>query len=474
MTDYKARDLRGQSRRRFIRYLGAAGAALAVERSRLLNFVDDTGGAAMAGEMACSSTNRSVHIVGGNGSVAWFQLLWPFPAVAMANDPSLAWHAIGEGQAHVGGDKPFFYGPEAPWLMNGQPMAGRAVTAMMAGANETHTQTPVSPAVVAPNASLIATAAAIQRANPTLLPVLGVGPVNFGAAPGAPSASNVANAAGMVDLFNSAASQLILNSQENRDLYETYYKAIVGLRHGAKLPTWKRHLDITKTAAGVVGINLGNQLTPQAADLAAYGLDTLQASQASPEAKSKLGNLGRALITTAKAFKAGLTNCVQIALAPGATDNAFSDPHAAFNDMNGLRATVVALGSMLNAFYNDLAVPDPACSEGTLADSVVLTAHGDTPKTPLQASAWPDSTPGNANWIYVMSNGYLKTGWFGNIALNEATSGFDPTTGQDVPGKPAAETANAAGAAVAYAIAKGDLSKVEEFYTGPEITGLIK
>jgi len=473
--DYRIKDLRGSSRRRFIRWLGAAGAALAVDRSRLLNFADDVGGEALAGGMACAGTNRSVHIVGGNGSFAWFQLLWPFVNIAQANNPSFAWHAPGEGQLHVGGDKPFYYGPEAPWLNAGQPRARRAVTAMMSGANETHTQTPATSAVVAANASMVATAAAIQRQVPTLLPVIGVGPVNLGAAPGAPAASNVPSAGGMVDLFNSAASQLVLASQEDRELYETYYKAVVGLREGAKLPTWKRHLDVTKTAANVVGRNLGNQLTPTPADLTAYGVTTLLASQASAPAKTKLENLARALITTAKAFKLNLTMNVQIALAPGATDSPFSDPHGAFDNMNALRATITALGTMLDAFYNDLETSqDPSCSENTLADSVILTAHGDTPKTPTQASAWPDSTPGNSNWVYCMSNGYLKTGWFGDIKTNDETHGWDVATGQDVAGKPAAETATAAGAAVAYAIAKGNMTVVKDFYAGPAITGVVK
>lgn len=473
--DHKVKNLRGASRRRFIKWFGAAGAAFAVDRARLLDFADDVGGEAFAGGMACAGTNRSVHIVGGNGSFSWFQLLWPFVQIAQANDPSMAWHAPGEGQLHVGGDKPFYYGPEAPWLQGGQPMPGRAVTAMMSGANETHTQTPITSAVVAPNASLVATAAAIQRQVPTLLPVIGVGPVNLGAAPGAPSAANVPSAGGMVDLFNSAASQLILSAQDDRELYETYYKAIIGLREGAKLPTWKRHLDVTKTAANVVGRNLGNQLTPTNADLAAYGVPTLLASQASGPAKTKLENLARTLITTAKAFKLNLTMNVQVALAPGASDNTFSDPHAAFDNMASLRATIQALGTILNAFYVDLdASPDPSCSESSLAETVILTAHGDTPKTPLQASAWPDATPGNANWVYVMSNGHLKTGWHGDIKANGETHGWDIATGADVAGKPAAETATAAGAAVAYAVAKGNMTIVKDFYAGPAIDGVTK
>lgn len=474
MVDHKLQDLRGPSRRRFIRWIGAAGAAVALDRAQLLNFLSDSGGSALADEAACATTNKSVHIVGGNGSFSWFQLLWPFPEIAQAGSSTFAWHAPGEGQLHVGGDKPFFYGPEAPWLAGGQPLAGRAVSAFMSGANETHTQTPITSGVVAANASMVATAASLQRAVPVLLPVIGVGPVNLGSAPGAPSASNVPNSAGMIELFNSAASQLTLAAQADRDLYETYYKAVVGLREGAKLPTWKRHLDVTKKAASVVGLNFGTQLTPTTADLTAYGVPTLLASVATQPAKTKLENLARSLITTAKAFRLNLANCVQIALAPGASDDTFTDPHAAFSNMNALRATVTSLGRILDAFYADLsASPDPTCTARSLADTVVLTAHGDTPKTPLARSGWPDNTPGNTNFVYVMGNGYLKTGWHGTVRANGSTAGFDPTTGADVNNKPAAETATAAGAAVAYAIAKGDMVRVEDYYSGPSIEGIV-
>lgn len=475
MADYKLQNLHGPSRRRFIRWLGAAGAALAVDRARLLNFVSDSGGVAMADGMSCAATNRSVHIVGGNGSFGWFQLLWPHVEVAQSGNTAFAYHSFaspGTFTAAAGGNHDFYYAPQAPWMMAGAPT--KPVTALMSGANETHTQTPNTPAVVAANASMVATAASMQREVPTLLPVIGVGPVNLGAAPGAPSAANVPSAASMIDLFNSSASQLILAAQEDRDLYETYYKALVGLREGAKLPTWARHLDVTKKAAHVLGTNLGSQLTPTTADLAAYGLTALAASTASAEAKTKLDNLGRTLITTAKAFKLNLTMCVQVALAPGASDNNFSDPHAAFNNMGSLTATVTALGTMLNAFLNDLATaPDPACTSSTIADNLVITAHGDTPKTPLQASGWPDNTPGNTNWVYVMGNGYLKSGWFGRVKADGTTSGYDPTSGADVPGKAAAETSTSTGAAVAYAIAKGNMNVVKDYYSGPALDGII-
>jgi len=474
MVDPKLQNLRGVSRRRFVRWLGAAGAALAVDRSRLLNFASDSGGVALADGL-CAPTNRSVHIVGGNGSFGWFQLLWPHVEVAQSGNASFAYHSFGVPGVMVpaaGANHDFYYAPEAPWVTNGVPT--RPMTAMMSGANETHTQTPTTPAVVASNASMIATAASIQRQVPTLLPVLGVGPVNLGAAPGAPSAANVPSANSMIDLFNSAASQLILSKQGDRDLYETYYKALVGLREGAKLPTWSRHLDVTKKASHVLGTNLGGMLTPTAGDLATYGLTALAASSASSEAKAKLDNLGRTLITTAKAFKLNLSMCVQVALAPGASDNNFSDPHNAFNNMAALSATVTALGTMLNAFFNELeGAADPNCDGSMIADNLVLTVHGDTPKTPLQASGWPDNTPGNANWVYAMGAGHLRSGWFGRVKASGAVAGYDPTSGADVAGKSASETSTSTGAAVAYAIAKGDMKKVEDYYSGPEITGIV-
>jgi len=93
MVDYRLRDLSGPSRRRFIKWMGALGAAVGVERARMLNFFGDAGGAAFADGMSCAGANRSVHVVGGNGSFAWFQLLWPFPQIAQAGSSTFAYHA---------------------------------------------------------------------------------------------------------------------------------------------------------------------------------------------------------------------------------------------------------------------------------------------------------------------------------------------------------------------------------------------
>jgi len=476
MSNPRLKDLRGNSRRTFLRLFGVATAAFALDRTQALNWLFDQGGDALAGPASCSTTNRSVHIIGGNGSFAWFQLLWPHIEVAQSNNPAMAYHSFdvpGTLYTPGGADKPFYYAPEAPWMAGGMPI--RPVSAFMAGANETHTQTPTTPAIVANNATMLATVASIQRATPCLLPVIGVEPVSFGNAVGAPSIATVPSAQGMIELFNSAASQLTLLAQEDKALYETYYKAIIGLRDAAGRPTWTRHIDTAKTAANLLGRNLAGNLTPTQADLDAYGVTALNASLAGTVAKQRLTNVGRALITTAKAFKLGLTNSVIIGLSPGATsEQTFVDPHVVFDSVGSLKATVAALGAILNGFYKDLdQTTDPACPENKLSKTTILTAHGDTPHTPLQASAWPDATPQNSNWIYVMGGGHLRTGWFGGVRANGKVDGFDPTSGDSVAGKPSDQTSTAAGAAVAYAVAKGDMKVVETFYKGPSIKGII-
>src|SRR6185503_9784685 len=251
---------------------------------------------------------------------------------------------------------------------------------------------------------------------------------------------------------NSAASQATLVDGKDAALFEAYYKAFVGLNKAAGRSTWARPLRTGKTSANFLGKNLSAQLVPLPEDLTRYGLDGGTAT--------KLSEIGRALITTVKAFKLGLTQSV---IVPAMQD----DPHGAFQDMNNLNATVGLLGKMFEEFMNDMiAIPDPVCTSRSLGDTVVMTVHGDTPKDPRDNNGWPDGTPNNSNWLYVMGNGYIKTGWFGGVKADGSTSGFNPTTGEEVPGQPADATSAAAGAAVAFAVARGDMKRVKDFYAG--------
>ena len=53
------KDLRGDSRRTFLKLVGAAGAAFALERSKVLNYLLDEGGSALADSGSPSVADRS-------------------------------------------------------------------------------------------------------------------------------------------------------------------------------------------------------------------------------------------------------------------------------------------------------------------------------------------------------------------------------------------------------------------------------
>lgn len=454
MVDHRLKNLEGKSRRNFLRWMTTAGAVLALDRTEVLNVIADSAGSAMA-DASCGASNRSVHLVAGDGGFAWFQLLWPHVEIATSGNDNFAFHAQGQAKAATDTDKPFVYAPQSPW----QKLAkNKRITAFMAGQNQTHTPTPGSAATLGGGQSMLATVASIQRATPSLLPVIGISPLNFGTAPGAPGIATVGNADGMVQLFNSSASKVILSNPDDAALFEAYYKAFLGLEKASGRPTYGRSLRTGKTSANFLGQNLAKALQPTDADRQKYGVNGVP---------NKLSEIGRALITTAKAFKLGLTQSV---IMPAMRD----DPHGAFQNMGTLTDTVATLGKIFDAFMDDLmAEPDPSCSSTSLADTTILTVHGDTPKDPRNRGGWPDGTPNNSNWLYVMGNGYLKTGWFGGVKANGNVSGFDPTSGAEVPGQQSNATSAPAGAAVAYAVAKGDMKRVEDFYSGPSIDGIV-
>lgn len=454
MVDDRLKNLEGNSRRNFLRWVTTAGAVLALDRAKVLDVIADTAGTAMA-DASCAASNRSVHLVAGDGGFAWFQLLWPHTEIATSGNDNFAFHAPGNATKATDTDKPFYYAPQSPWQNLGKT---KRISAFMAGQNQTHNATPGSAATLGNGVAMLAAVAAIQRATPSLLPVIGVNPVNFGAAPGAPQIATVGNADGMVQLFNSSASKVILSKTTDAALFEKYYKAFLSLERAADRPTRMRSLTTGKTSANFLGKNLAAQLQPTDADRTKYGI---------MGAPNKLAEIGRALITTARAFKLGLTQSV---IMPAMRD----DPHGAFQDMGNVNSTVDTLAQMFNAFMDDLAlVDDVTCTGKTLADTTILTVHGDTPKDPRQRGGWPDGTPNNSNWLYVMGNGYLKTGWFGGVRADGSTDGWDPATGADVPNMQSNQMSAQAGAAVAYAVAKGDMQRVRDFYSGPSIDGVV-
>src|SRR6185295_19448956 len=105
MVIERLKNLQGNSRRHFLRFAAAAGAVFALDRAKVLDVISDSAGTAMADD-SCATTNRSVHIVAGNGGFAWFTLLFPHVDIATANNDNFAFHANGMATKATDTDNP--------------------------------------------------------------------------------------------------------------------------------------------------------------------------------------------------------------------------------------------------------------------------------------------------------------------------------------------------------------------------------
>lgn len=458
MIDPRLKELRGPGRREFLRWSATVAACLGLERARFLNVIGETAGVANADTAACASTQLLIDIVDGQGGLSNWTLPFAIPKVIASTNAQYSHHALGKGVAGVGYDKPYTHAPESPWQ---GPQSKWKISAFVAGNNETHTATPASAISLGAN-SMLAAAAAIQQANPSLLPVLTVGGIQFGAAPGAPAPAAVPAAAGLVDLFNSAASRALLQAPENGGLAEAYYKAFIGLNAAAGRSTITKQYGTGKVSMNLLSKNLSAQLAPTAADEAIFGL-----TGTTPGA---VMNMSRAMITTVKAFSLGLTSMLVV--------RGFNnDPHGLFAGGDAAAAAVAsATGKMLDGLYNlAKSRPDPGCASKTLADRIVLAISGDTYKAPFNRGGWGDGTPNGSNLLYVMGNGHLKTGWFGDIDPAAGAVGWSQATGNTggaYTGR-GAELGASAAAALLFAISKGDMRRVRDFYNGPAIDGVV-
>ena len=506
MVSWKLKALRGKQRRDFLKLMVATGAGLGIERSGLLNYISSVGGSGLA-DAAVGKTSRSLMVTCGNGVYGWMQELWPHLEVgnnltsgSMAylytsghgynvNSPGNSMgYSINENMANMTGDRPMVYSPHAPWMANPALPASSTnkpiynVTAMMAGNDETHTPLPKSAAIVSGGADLAATVGAIQvkLGATAIVPAIGIDPLVYGKAQGAPSVATVPSAQGLIDLFNSSASQINLSADEDKLIFETYYKALVGLRRAAPRSSWEPELAITKDAAHLIGINFGKQLTPTSQDLIDYGILDLLSDDLTTQQRNGQEAFARTLVSVAKAFRIGLTNTAIVGLSPsGTNDSNWTDPHVTFNDASTKqrgRNTTKYLGKALDAFYRDLAKePEPGATSESMADNTVFMTWGDTPHTPIKGSGWADATPKDSNWIYVMDpKEHIKGGWFGQCHANGNVSGFNPITGAESTSLTSTSTSAAAGAAAAYCVAKGDWNTVAEHYVGPKIEGMLK
>jgi hypothetical protein len=550
MANWKLKGLRGEQRRRFLKLMGLAAAGVGLERSGFLNYVADQAGHEAADAVA--DAGLFLAVPAPNGVEAWFQSMWPVGATAFKaagsglnnptnqalvtgstannqavnimpwlyttgafpnqhgyNETSVAGISYGKGNGYPGyvyqpPESPgryFVYGPDAAFFNFATNKPTYGMTAIVSGRDETHTDRPISQNQIGSNRYVSAAVAAIQvQALSSIAPVIGIDPVAYDSSAGtkgAPEITTVPNAAGMIELFNSAASRFTLNTIEDQKLFETYYNAVSGLRGPAPRSTWQPQLKIAKGAAKLIGLNFAAGLTPTATDLSNYGITAMNAltssgdvnGQQQPQAtaqihtvsKLRLEAFGRCLITAARAMKLGLTNAAIISLSPLPTSDVFfTDPHETFTtptNMRGGRSITRHLGLMLNAFYADLATAQ-------LDKKCVSMYYGDTPHSPAEKGAWPDATVRGSNWIYLMSHGYIKEGWFGQPMGGNGNSGNGGNIyGFDRYGNNpdsmfmnvSSDTySTAAGAAVAYSVARGDWNTAAEFYSGAKITGLIK
>jgi hypothetical protein len=438
------------TRRALIKWSVAAGAALGVSRSKIFDILEGTAGKGVAFAASEHATTRSVHIADGNGGGAWYQLFWPQVDIAKARNPSFAWHKVGMEQVVAGTPNPLVVGPDTPWT---NLPAQRQVTAFLCGNNETHTRRPQSPVTLNGN-NIFAIATALQSSSPSVVPVVTINDATIGTAPGAATAANVANADGIVGLFNSAASRAggLLANTADAQLYKAHYDAFFQLNRASSRSTVKPAFTTADGAAKFLGTNLSAQLSVTTDDLNRYGV---------VGGRNNIVAMARALIITVKAFKMGLTNSVVL---PGMGD----DPHGAFDgDVNTVPA---ALKKVFDAFMLDLTNTHDDATQVSLADDTVITFTTDTTKNPLVANGWPDNTQANSNVVYVYSAGHLKPGWNGSIDRTGAVQGF----GAD--GKPAAYngamTAKYATASIAYAIAKRDERAIANFANGTTIGGI--
>ncbi|MFO0675585.1 MAG: hypothetical protein U0169_03565 [Polyangiaceae bacterium] len=432
-------DLTLPERRSFLKWVTAASAVMGLDRVGVLDALSGSAGVAAADALNLHY-RRFVGIVAGNGGFAWFQLIWPHLAVARGTDPAYAFHAMGQTK-EAATTKPFMYAPESPFQDAG---ANWQMTAMMAGQNETHTATPLSAASLASGVGMFASVAAAQRQRlSTLIPVVANERMrlSYQSADNAPQVASVPSADGVVSLFSSRASKRLIAKREDAALYEATYKAFLTLKSSGLCVADAPSNRVGQVASNVIGANFESRLTMSNEDLARYGVIG---------ARGPLVNLAKDLWMALRLFQYDLTGMY--------LTNAFNDdPHGAFaaGDANAQNNSKV-LGQIFDAFRADAAsIPDPSAPGLSIADNLVFTVSGDTPKNPLQRMGWPDGTPMNSNWLYVMGNGYLKTGWFGGVQADGSVNGWNPATGEEVPRQASTTTAHAASAAVYYAVTSG-------------------
>lgn len=451
----KREEEREVTRRALIKWTVAAGAALGVSRGKVIEILEKTAGKETAFQAASSPATRSVHVVAGNGGLAWFTLLFPQVKVALSGDANLSYHKPGQATMMQGTDRPYATGPDTPWA---SLPAAKQFTGFLCGQSQAHSNDPQTTVATLNNQNIFAFATALQAAVPSVVPVVAVNGLALGTAQGAAQATAVGSADQIVNLFNSAASRAggLLSKSQDATTYAVQYSAFAQLNKAANRSTTKISYNTAVGAAGLLGTNLAAKLQIQQADLTRYGV-----TGGTPNNVKAIAN---GLIVAVKAFQNGLTNSI---IMPAMND----DPHGAFAD--GRINTIPAqLKTIFDAFMTDLTNTTDSVTNEVLADDTVITITGDTTKDNLSHAGgnWGDGTTRGTNQLFCYSAGRLKSGWFGGINTDGTVTGYDGAAADATFN--AANTAKYALASVAYAIAKGDERAISPFANGVAISGI--
>lgn len=364
------------------------------------------------------TAQRTVHLVAGNGGLAWYTILWPVPEVITAFNPNYAYDAPQNAKPvpFAEADHPLFTrNLSQRFLWEGLGKFSQP-SVFVAGANQTHTASPLMTTV--PNGvEIVAAGAQAQAGLAAPVPVLSFkAGLPYGPATGSPAALSVTSIDSAVAAIRAVVPLSPADEQELRP-------------SATKLASW---IDASSPA---------NHL-----------------------------ELARNLLFAANAFRMGLVSTVVL---PALND----DPHGAFAAGDAqVTARANGLARILDSFYAELAANNEkncghAGQKLSLADNVVMIVSGDTPKNPFNRNGWSDGTPGGTNLLYFRSNGFLKAGWFGRITSNGKLN-FDPASGQGSPSATPQTSLTAAQLGILFAITRGNMTVVTQVSPAP-FQGLI-
>jgi hypothetical protein len=471
--------LHGASRREFIKGIMAASAAMGLGPLRALEVLDHLGGSALAQE-ACPGTALLLNLVAGTGGLSWFQALWPVPGV-MVNPPSHSALAplvnavtvvAPQGDPDSPRNHPL-YARIVPGT-RGQPLFGaynRAanVTAVLCGRSSAHQ---IAPNIVnntntitdgvGGEIQVFAAAAALQDSLPALLPVVGVPwkgvemPYTKASAPMQASAPRrpKGTADTIIGLFSSAA-ELVSTRQ-----YQQAWRSL--LQTGTEAQDRDRDARLALQGAGK---NIALRLDYRGVDLTqVVGTTVVKMAKGGQANALALVDLAQGLIVSLKAFQMGLTAQVNL---PVFND----DPHTAFT---GRFFTPIAdgLAMCMDWFMGQMvSTRDPACAGKSLADNLVISISGDMPKDPFSSAGdWNDAPAMAANWVYIIHNGELVPGWFGDMEPTRKRQ-WDPSLNQlsqSTQDQAMLERPmnNGALAGLLYAVAQGKKARVKPLFSG--------